>query len=78
MEMPKMKPSMHVSADDLPEIKDWDVGKTYRMEITARQTSKDEYKPNGKVELSAGFEITKIKPIGEQSKMEKLEKKYGD
>lgn len=53
-----MKPMLHVSGDMLPDIKDWNVGKTYTVTIEMKQTGMHE--SDGKV--SGDFEIISIEP----------------
>lgn len=57
------KPKMmldNIDVKSLPEIKKWDVGKTYKLEVTAKMTSKNEGGWSGDQPLTASFEITKI------------------
>lgn len=54
----KPKPHLDISSEDLPEIKDWDVGEIYTIEVKAKMTSKSENTYNGeKPKLTACFEI---------------------
>jgi len=55
-----MHPTFSLKASQLPEIKDWSVGKKYKMEIEVEMigSNKDEY--SEKQELSGRFKITKI------------------
>ena len=55
----RMLPSFSVSDRELPEIKDWQVGKRYKLEIEVEQVSmtKNEY---GKSPLMARLKIHKI------------------
>ena len=57
-EMSKRKyyPSFHISSKELPEVKNWDVGKKYQILLEARQTGKREDEEG----ISADFEIRKI------------------
>lgn len=52
----KMKPSIHLTDKDLPEIKDWKVGETYEVIMKIKMNSKMDFKK----ELSAGFEVSDI------------------
>lgn len=57
----KPLPSLSLTSDDLPAIKDWKVGGRYKLEVTVEQTSMsqgDEYD----MQMSAG-EGNKKKPI---------------
>lgn len=38
--MPKPKPTLRLSADDLPALEKWDVNKTYKIELTVEMTGK--------------------------------------
>jgi len=53
-------PSFSLSQTQLPDIKSWNVGKKYKMEIEVEMvgSNKDEY--SDKSELSARFKITKV------------------
>ncbi len=66
----RMLPSFSVTEKDLPEIKDWKVGKTYKLEIEVEVVSmgKNEY---GKSPLDARLKIHKI---GEKELLTKEEK----
>ena len=55
------KPEFGLDVKDLPAIKKWEVGKTYKLKMTVKQVSKSEndnedYDPG----LHARFKITKI------------------
>ncbi len=43
--MPKMMPSFSMDQEMMPEMKDWSVGKKYKMEVEVEMTgmNKDEY-----------------------------------
>ena len=40
MDVPEMKPTLSLGSDDLKEVKSWDVGKTYDLEVTVKMISK--------------------------------------
>lgn len=58
-------PELHINMKDLPEIKNWETGKTYTLTITVKQLTKNETHASasysGKGSASAGFEILDIK-----------------
>lgn len=58
-------PSLYLDEKQLPEIRGWDVGKSYEMTIKVKMTSLNETEEN----QSAGFEITEINDnkLGEKS-----------
>lgn len=56
-ERPKAR--LTVQADDLPEIKTWDVGETYKLQLSAKMVSKSEGGWGGKQPMEATFEIDK-------------------
>ena len=67
---PEMKelPSLHLSSEDLPELKDWKVGGSYKLELTVEQTSlsKGDYdyiRSGSKGKLRASFKIKSVKAI---------------
>ena len=51
------RPSLHLSFKDLPEAKEWEVGKTYKLAMEVKQVSKSIREGEG----DASFEIFKIK-----------------
>lgn len=55
------KPYLNLTVKHLPAIKNWQVGKTYRIELKVRQTSMDKYTDRP---LSAGFEVLSVKDGG--------------
>lgn len=59
----KMKPSLFLNAEELPEVKNWEVGNEYTLLVTVKQTGKDIHEYNKKKSISAHFEICKIKPV---------------
>lgn len=56
-----MKPMFHITSKDLPEVKDWEVGKNYRIEMEVKQKSKSEHDNDHGV--MASFTIEKIKAL---------------
>lgn len=65
----KMLPSFSLTAKDLPAIRNWQVGKKYKLEIEVEQVSlsKDEYSKS----VEARFKIHKV---GEKELMSEEEK----
>lgn len=58
-------PSFSIDLKAFPDAKDWKVGETYKIEMTVRQSSMNQYKKgNG----SVGFEILEME--GEESETE--------
>lgn len=51
-------PSIHLNQKQLPEIKDWEVGKNYEIALKVRQTSKRE---DDDKKISGSFDIVGIK-----------------
>ena len=56
------KPMLSLSVDELPELKDWEVGKKYVLQLTVVQMSKMEEMD---MPMYAMFEIEKIETKGE-------------
>lgn len=54
--------SVHLNSKKLAEIKKWDVGEDYKVQITMRQTSKSEFEDDKGV-VDASFEIKSIKVL---------------
>jgi len=57
MDNKKFYPSLHLSSKDLPAIKNWEVGKTYNINLEVKQTSMSEEMGG---DMHASFEIRKI------------------
>lgn len=58
MVKPHQEPSrLNIQVAHLPEIKDWDVGKTYEVKLKAKMTSKSEGGWDGKQPLRAEFQV---------------------
>lgn len=64
-----------VTADKLPEIKKWEVGESYTLEVKVEMTGirKSPYEKDA--EIRADFKILDIKNLGNTSKLEKLNEK---
>lgn len=62
-----MLPTFNLSEKDLPEVKDWKVGKTYHLEMEVEQieTRKEEYAEGEPI--VARFRIVKIKSESDNS-----------
>ena len=59
----KWYPSLHLTSEDLSEIKNWEVGKTYKLVLEVKQTSKAQYS-KGRIDGSfdvKGIEVVKNK-----------------
>ena len=78
LDMPKpyhSAPSFYVSASQMPEIKDWEVGKKYRLMIEVEQKSKNESEDSG---VDASFEILAYKHLKEKSINEMDDHEFGE
>lgn len=65
----KYLPSFRITADDLPAVKDWNVGKTYELAIKVRMKSLEEQEKKTRAELEIeGIEVPK----------KDFEQEYGD
>src|SRR5690554_3728151 len=87
--MPKPKPTLRLTEDELPEIKDWKVGKVYKIELTVkqiemRQGSEFESQDKESKKTHAVFEVQSAKSTGavadqvEEDTEEKSKKKAVD
>jgi len=59
-EMPMGKthyPYLNLDSDEVPEVKDWEVGKTYQIVLEVKQTSKSQNKEKKDVVTGASFDI---------------------
>lgn len=74
----KMPPSLSVSEDDLPEIKNWKVGNTYQVMVNMKQVSSSlgEDMMNGqeKRKITARFHILEIKSENPKKKEQSIDK----
>lgn len=67
--MPEMKPTLRLSTDNIPEIKNWKVGGEYKIILTVKQKSmrqgnEFEYgEPGENKEIYATFEINDAKAV---------------
>ena len=60
--VPGWRPSIHLNASEVKEIKGWEVGKTYEVAFRLKQTS---YSENADGTAGASFEIVGYKVLGE-------------
>jgi hypothetical protein len=51
------QPTLYLTSKDAPVIKGWEVGKTYKLDVTVKQTSMSQDR-NGL--LSASFDVQKV------------------
>ena len=70
-----MPPYLGIESKQVPEVKDWEVGETYRLVVDLKQTSKSEDR-DGRV--SGGFELIAYKHIPEKSIDEMSDKEFED
>jgi hypothetical protein len=54
------KPMLYLTDKDLPDLDDWEAGKTYNLEVTVKLMSKSERSTSGGKEMSGSFDITKV------------------
>ena len=86
--MPNIKPgvtipsTLNIDAGDLPEIAEWKVGQTYKLEVTARLTSLRENDPtlvakgDDDAELAHGqFEVESVEYEGEEEEEPEVKEK---
>lgn len=60
-QMPKMKPMLHLSSEECPEIAKWKVGKTYELSLKVKQIGMMMMDKK----VMADFEIQKVTPESE-------------
>ena len=69
--MKPMKPTLRLSSDDLATIKNWSVGKKYKLELEVEQTSMrqgEEFEfeigdSEGRDKINATFKIISVKAV---------------
>lgn len=59
-EMPEMKPRIHLSSDEFPEVAKWEVGETYTVLLELKQVMKKE--EDGE-DTDGCFEIIKLREL---------------
>lgn len=69
-------PTLYLKAEDLPEIKEWEVGEDYYLLLKVTMRSKEEYETSNKEHCSASFDIKEIGDI--EGKKEEYEDDYDD
>lgn len=79
MDMPMMgkyPPTVHFNDSQVPEIKDWSVGKTYQVVLEIKQTSMNQNKDKS---VDANFEVVAYKCVEDSEDMsdEDIEKLQG-
>jgi len=57
----RMLPSFTLTQKDLPEIKNWQVGKKYKLEIEVEQVSQEKSEYGQGSPLTARFKLLKVK-----------------
>lgn len=69
-------PNLHLNTKEVPEIKDWETGKTYTLLITVKQLTKNETHESaswsGKGSSTAGFKIVKVKAANEGTQIKDM------
>ncbi len=81
--IPRMTPTLSLSEEDCPDIKDWKVGGKYKLELEVEQVSASknegmmEETANGKNKISARFKVLDVKIPGKKYK-DKLEQKESE
>lgn len=66
-----MKPTLRLSSDDLASIKNWSVGKKYKLELEVEQTSMRQGNEfdfevsdsEGKDKINASFKVISVKAV---------------
>lgn len=69
-------PTLYLKAEDLPEIKEWEVGEDYYLLLKVTMRSKEEYETSNEERCSASFDIKEIGDI--EGKKEEYEDDYDD
>jgi len=70
--MSEQKAYLTLSDKDLPEIKDWQVGQTYTVILTVKQTSLNQNEMDGQQNVSANFEVMSAKAGSQEEDEEYL------
>ena len=59
LEAMALKPMLHLSAKELPELAKWKVGQEYKLEVTVKQRSLSENEDG----MTASFEIKTVRSL---------------
>lgn len=62
-----MKPVLRLEDEQLPAIKNWEVGKTYTVLVTMKQIAKHEKED----ECCGEFEVLKVKDMSEKKEFDR-------
>ena len=73
-EVKRFLPSFSITADDLPAIKDWTVGKSYELKIKVRMKSLEERDTEKEKKTRADLEVEAVEVY---KKDESYEDEYG-
>jgi hypothetical protein len=71
-------PHLMLGESLVPEIRDWEVGKTYKFEIEAEQMLKEKggWMTENQNEIVGRFKVVKIKAKRDDERTETLKEKY--
>ena len=67
-------PSFYIDAEQMPEIKDWEVGKKYRLVVEVEQKRKEESENS----TSANLEIVAYKYLPKKSINDMTDEEFGE
>lgn len=59
-DLTEMKPSIYLTDKDLPVVKKWQLGETYRLVMDVKLTSLSQNQYDDKKRTSASFELQKV------------------
>lgn len=60
MEMPEMKPRLHLTSEDVESLPEWEVGNKYTVLVEIKMVSKAQREEE---EMCGDFEVEKIKEL---------------
>jgi len=76
--VPYWYPSFHVNSKQIPEIKDWETGKNYKMVIEVNLSSKNQSERDGNTNTSASLEVVAY-AVGKAKDISKMtDKEFGN
>lgn len=77
--LPYFLPSVHLSSKQMPEIRNWEVGKNYKLVIEVNMRSKNEDERDGKTNASGSLEIVGYKVLGKAKDIDEMsDKEFGE
>lgn len=76
--LPYYLPSFHISSKQMSEIRDWEVGKNYKIVIEVNMKSKSEDERSGVTNASGSLELVAYKVLKTKSIDDMTDEEFGE